>query len=187
MTKRKTALLASVAVALVLGMGIAPAAAYFTDSSTTNGGLPISVEPSTDIHEWYKNGVKHVIISNDADADAPVFVRARVYASDVLDVSTAGSGWTDDIGGWHYYGASEDSLVALNPGDEASELTVSINFPKTTNPDGSLEGYEFGDNYNVIVVYESTPVLYQEDGTAYADWSFTLDNGVDSSNGEGGN
>ena len=182
MTKRRTMLLASVAVALVLGMGISPAAAYFTDSSTANGGLPISVKPSTDIHEWYKNGVKHVIINNDANADAPVFVRARTYASGVLNVSTAGSGWTDAIDGWHYYGASKDSLTALNPGEDANELTVSIDFPKETNPDGSLAGYEFGDNFNVIVVYESTPVLYNAEGNAFADWEFTLDDGSDSAN-----
>ena len=31
--------------------------------------------------------------------------------------------------------------------------------------------------FNVVVVYESTPVRYDEAGNPYADWSMTLDSG----------
>lgn len=27
-----------------------------------------------------------------------------------------------------------------------------------------------GDDLNVVVIYEATPVLYDKDGTPYADW-----------------
>ena len=65
---------------------------------------------------------------------------------------------------------------------DGKALNVHINWPpikSETEPDGAV----FRDNFNVIVVYESTPVLYNADGSAYADWSFTLDNGTS----EGGN
>ena len=51
--KHKTLLLASVAVALVMAMGIAPAWAYFTDSSTATGYVKVGVTPSTDIHDEF--------------------------------------------------------------------------------------------------------------------------------------
>ena len=30
-------------------------------------------------------------------------------------------------------------------------------------------------SFNVVVIYETTPVLYREDGTPYADWSAKVD------------
>ena len=38
-----------------------------------------------------------------------------------------------------------------------------------------------GLTFNVVVIYESTPVLYREDGTPYADWNAVLDSGSSSS------
>ena len=35
--------------------------------------------------------------------------------------------------------------------------------------------------FNVVVIYESTPVMYREDGTPYADWNVVLDNGTSQS------
>ena len=182
MKKRTTTLLAGLAVALVLGMGIAPAWSYFTDSDTTNGGLPIHVTPTTDIHEWYANQTKHVVISNAADATSPVYVRAGVFSSKMLPVTNvSGDGWsakdtgdwTYEIGeGWYYYGTSATDLTPVNPGEEASELQVKFEFPKVKSeeqPDGSV----YGDNYNMIVVYEAVPVQYDTDGNPYADWDIT--------------
>ena len=38
------------------------------------------------------------------------------------------------------------------------------------------DGLEVGDQFNVIVIYESTPVLYDEGGNPLpADWNATLD------------
>lgn len=189
MKKHRYILLASLVVALVLGMGIAPAAAYFTDSSTTNGGLPISVKPGTDIKEWYASSLKEIEISNDQDADAPVFVRARAYSTPEADVET-NQYWFDGGDGWYYYGTSADALTPLAPGESTSRadgkaLNVHINWPEIESED-EPDGAVFGDNFNVIVVYESTPVLYEgvgDEARAYADWSFTLDNGTS----EGGN
>lgn len=165
--KRKTMILAVLAFVLVLGMGIAPGWAYFTARSTANGGLPVYTEPTTDVHEWYKEGVKHVAITNSPEAKTSVYVRARVYTS--LDVEVSGTNWPETpTDGWYVY----DQILA--PGDTTDELNVSITFPKVQSeeqPDGAV----YGDNYNVIVVYESTPVQYDSAGQPFADWSYILD------------
>ena len=172
--KRKTLLLASVAVALVMAMGIAPAWAYFTDSSTVTGAIKIGVTPSTDIHEEYLEGVKYVKVSNAQDASTAVFVRARVFASDILTTEVSGESWNGPDGdGWYVYDG------AVEPGNETSSLDVAIKCPpmkSETAPTGAV----VCDNYNVIVVYEAVPAQYEADGTPVYDWSFILDSGTES-------
>ena len=181
--KRKALLVASLVVALVLGMGIIPAGAYFTDSDTANGGVEVTVTPTTDIQEWIKEGVKHVVISNSEEATTAVYVRVGVFTSLKVDIS--GTGWSGPVGpnwvgpagnGWFVY----DQI--LEPGDKTdNELLVDITFPEVKSdekPDGAVEG----DNANVIVLYESTPVLYDTNGNPYADWSLTANKAP-----EGGN
>ena len=51
-------------------------------------------------------------------------------------------------------------------------LNVAISTPPVQDPD------EWdGATFNVIVIYESTPARWREDGTAYADWTVILDRG----------
>ena len=186
--KLKTKLLASLAVALVLGMCIIPAWAYFTASDEANGGIQVTVTPSTDIHEWVRGSEKHVVITNDEDATAAVFVRVGVFTS--LETKTlegenwagpTGTDWTGPAGlGWFEY-SDADGLIALEPGQETTEFLVDVEFPtikSATQPDGTAE---VGDNANVIVLYESTPVQYDADGNPYADWS------IKANASEGGN
>ena len=171
--KNKTLLLAFVAVALVAAMGIAPAWAYFTDSDTVAGAIPVKVKPKTDIYESYKEGVKHVVVTNDADSSMPVYVRARVYASNVFTLTISGESWTGPTEEWYYY----DGIV--DPGGETTQLDIKVEFPpykSATQPTGA----EFGDNYNVVVMYESTPVQYDAEGNPYADWEYILDEVVES-------
>lgn len=172
--KHKTLLLASVAVALVMAMGIAPAWAYFTDSSTATGAMKVSVTPSTDIHEYYQEGVKHVVVSNADNATTAVFVRAKVFASGVFSTDISGDSWSGPDGeGWYVYGD------AVEPGGETTPLDVAITFPpvkSATAPNGAV----VGDNYNVVVVYEAVPAQYEADGTPIYDWTFILDTGTQS-------
>ena len=177
--KRKAIVAALLASVLMLGAGAVPAWAYFTDNTMATGGLWIS-KPSTDIKEWYAEGVKHLTISNEADSSSPVFVRARVYASAELKTDVAGQGWTGPIGDWYYYGASDTQLTAVDPGNAANELTVAVTTPAAQKPvDWVPKVYEFGENYNVVIVYESVPAAYGADGTV--DWS-----GADSTHTEEG-
>ena len=182
--KKRIWIPALLALALVLAMGIAPTWAYFTATTSALGGLTITIGPSTDIEEEVQIGVKHVVISADEDSE-PVYVRARAYWGDSAGTVTYGDieldqqgtvGWSDDTNwtaggdGWYYYGP------ILNGGESADEFLVSISRIRESKDD-----LIDGENFSVVVVYEATPVQYDEAGQPYADWSITLDNG------EGGN
>lgn len=170
--KRKPLIAAALAVALVLGASIAPAAAYFTDTTQATGTVEIKFGTITEMKEWYAERVKHVTISNDADSDSDVWVRAAVFAPTLsgLECQVAGDGWIAsdmrvsdsdaEAGYWYVY----TSKVA--PGTDAKELTATLTFPKVkseTQPDGSV----YGDNVSVVVVYEYVVADDQPDATTY--------------------
>ena len=154
--RRRIAVLVAL-VALVMCMGVTPALAYFTDSTEASGGPVIGIQPTTHIEEEYADGVKHVTVANDEKSTVAVFVRARAYSAETITVS--GEGWTAE-GDWYVYGE------AVNPGESTAPLDVKITFP---------EGYEIGDNFNVVVVYESTPAKYDENNNPAPDWSLIYD------------
>ena len=171
--KKRIWIPALLALMLVLAMSIAPSMAYFTATTSAVGGLTIRVEPTTDIEEpWIIDGVKHVVISADEDSE-PVYVRARAFWGESAGtVSYAGTGWAPAVpdDGWLYY----DTI--LNGGESAEEFLVTVSRLVEREED-IVEG----ENFNVVVVYEATPVQYDEAGRPYADWSIQLDSG------EGGN
>ena len=152
MMRIRYVLVFALAFALVLGMSIAPASAYFTDQHTANGGLPIEVGPDTGIHEWTKDKTKRVRITNNEDSGVAVFVRVQSdHAKDVLkeDVSV-GDGWVLD-GDWYVY------QHALAIGASTSDITFTYDFGKVGTIDKQPPVIE-GDNYNVVINYEAVPV-----------------------------
>lgn len=164
----KGATLGAAAIALLLAMpSLAPVYAYFTDQSNATGGLIIG-SPTTDIREYYREKIKHVVISNN-EKSVPVFVRARVYAYEEYLKPVTGTNWSGlQPDGWYYYHG------VLDPGDETEELLVEIEFPsrkETIGPDGTVipdTVDHTGENFNVIVVYEAVPVQYGPDGELLA-------------------
>lgn len=164
--KRSSVIAVALASALAIGASIVPAWGYFTDTTMATGGMPITVGTETEMHEWYARSTKHVVVSNSEESATPVYVRARVYSS--LEYTATGENWptVTDADGWYYY------PTIVNPGADTSELTVTITFPVVQSeeqPDGSV----YGDNYNVIVYYESTPAIWNSQANAYdpPDWS----------------
>jgi len=165
--------LAVAASLLVGGMAVSPAWAYFTDSHETEGGIEISVEPSTEITETFDENGKHVTIINTSKT-VPVWVRAKVYASanNVKTSDTSGTNWTfGDDGEWWYWD------YELQPGKTTDPLDVKITFKEAektviTFPDGTTEEFinetHDGENFNVVVVYEAVPV--QGTNPQDADW-----------------
>lgn len=161
--KRSTFLLLVLACVMVLSASIGTAWAYFTTSSTAEGGQTVGLAGShTDITETeVVQMIKHVIVSNVEGA--PVYVRARAFSGSAYDLTYSGDGWADGGDGFWYYGR------ILNAGEQASELLVSIG----NVPDTPAEG----ESFNVVVIYESTPVQHDASGNAYADWNVRLDTG----------
>lgn len=157
-------LLVLLALILIVTLSIGPAFAYFTDSVQTDGAETVVLGSKGEIGEEMDQGpgthIKRVAVTNTGDV--PMFVRAKVFYAPELTVAV--SGWirqgTDPAGGFETAYYLYDGVV--EPGDTASGLTVTITgFPT----DG-----EEGDKLNVVVVYESVPVLYDENGEAVMDW-----------------
>ncbi len=158
--KLKHIILPLLAVALLIGAVIQPAMAYFTTYTRAKGGYTIRQSTTTFIDESFDDWQKTVTIQNKEGK--AVFIRARAFAGSEYTLTYTGENWSDGSDGWYYY--SE----ALPAGTTASALVVSIsNLPKA----------EEGGNFNVAVVYESTPVQYEDDGTTFADWDMILDRG----------
>lgn len=161
--KHKFLLPAALTLALILGVSVQSAMAYFTTYASAEGGYSIALPGSdTDVGEDFSSWQKRVVVSN-AEGSMPVFVRARAFSGDAYTLTYSGEGWAPGEDGYYYYNAM------LAGGEVTAELLVHI--------DGVPTGAQPGDNFNVIVVYETTPVLYDEAGMAYADWSVTLDRG----------
>lgn len=167
--RRKSIFLAALAFALVLGMGITPAGAYFTDQSTANGGLPIIVKPDTEIYEWASGTHKTIVIKN-ADNAAPAFVRVKVETA--ADVTIVGEGWDGpQEGGWYVYKSE------LPAGGETKNLEVDIDFGRITTIE-PITSLKPAQRYtcNVSVIYEQADAKYNADGTPdYGDWHTTRD------------
>lgn len=154
---KKSIILASAALVLTGVVSVGSAMAYFTTYTTASGGVTMDMGftqtvPEEDVDEKGK----HVKITNKGEYDC--FVRVRVFAEVDVDYKP-GEGWefneTDKY--WHY----EKVLPA---GASTSELLVTYTYPKPG------EGEE-PEPFDIVVIQECTPVLYDADGNAYADWT----------------
>ena len=149
----KTALLAA-ALTLTASLSVGSALAYFTSYCTAEGAVAMNMGfTETEIHETVRDG-KHIIIENTGDYDC--FVRVKVFApNDIEFWSETKEGWMkhEDDQYWYY-----NSVLA--PKEKTPELLIKYRQTDGSNP----------DEFNIIVVYETTPVLYDENGNPYADW-----------------
>lgn len=168
----KIALIAVVAMLLLAALmaTVGVTSAYFTTYASAKGSIPIILQEETQITEDLDGNTKVVTIENGENS-RPVFVRVKAFSGSTYPLEFSGSSWVLGDDGYYYYSNADKSLKVLDPGsktDNGNELRVSIQFPKD-----SVDG----DNFNVVVIYETTPVLYNADGTTYADWTVILDNG----------
>ena len=158
--KKRTFCLASAALLLTAGAGTGRAMAYFTTYALASGGgtLVLGI-PQTDITEEVVNGTKQVSLQNIGDYDC--YVRLRVFSADAYPVNyTYSQNWSQGADGYFYYGP------VLTPQETADRFDIEISALKQTPEEDSLLPAEF----NVVVIQEYTPVLYDEEGNPYADW-----------------
>jgi len=142
-----------VALALILTATavIGTASAYFTTHSAASGMTAVSVKPTvTTITETVDPDDMEKIVSITNEEGAPCYVRVQAFASGDMTLGYDGENWSDDGSGYVTYGA------VLEAGETTTELVITIgNVP---------EDAEEGATFNVIVVYESTYVSYDDDG-----------------------
>lgn len=161
--KKRSIVIAVLAVVLVLGGNIGSALAYFTTYAKASGGYTIHLGAQTEIEERVSNWTKHVTVTVE-DGSEPVYVRVKAFAGSqyALTYSDENGNWTLGDDGYYYY------ALPVSGGGSTEELLIQIgNVPE-----------EDVDSFHVAVVYETTPVLYDSNGAPYGDWTVTLDSGT---------
>ena len=155
--KKNRILLTALAAALILALSVGSALAYFTDWTQAEGKQPIHAGDTSRIREGQiEKWIKPITITNTS-ADVSIYVRAKVFST--YDVQCYGDNW-DTVGMGEYTNYSK----VLGPGKDADDIL----YVKVEKPENAKDG----EGFNVIVVYEAVPVLYNEDGTPKApDWT----------------
>ncbi len=167
--KKGSLCLAALAVVLVLGAGVHNIWAYFTTYAQAQGGYVVELGDKTQIKEEFADWTKRVVITSSEDSQ-PVYVRAKVFCESTLverlEYEYPEADWTyNEDDDYFYY------QHILDAKQETSELLIRINLKEEFDPaTGEILENEVGDNFNVVVVYECTPVRYDEAGNPYADW-----------------
>jgi len=175
--KKRTLILAVIAVVLVLSASIGSAVAYFTTYATARGGYVIYLGARTEIEERISNNRKIVQIFNRAQSDEdigkyPVFVRVRAFTDSdgTLDYSAnAGSLWQPrNDGCWYYQKAIYAGTSAHPEGavtDPAFIVDVKVN-----------RALKEGEQLDVVVVYDSVPAVFNADGSPDLDTAWSVGN-----------
>ena len=156
---KKPRIMAAAALALTGTLAVGSAMAYFTTYSTAGGGVKMNMGftetvPKEDVDE---NG-KHITIENTGNYDC--FVRVTAFAPVKLTYNAPDGGWTDRGDGYWYY----DEVLPAKA-KTTKELNIKYTFPS---------GDDKPEEFNIVVIQECTPVLYDEDGNPYADWNHVI-------------
>lgn len=178
---KKNIFLFALSLVLILSASIGTTMSIFTTYAEAKGGHVVHIPTGgTEIQENFSNWTKRVVIQSEPDG-RPVYVRARAFAGDQYeliysnDPETPKDTWkwyegkykdnngVEHTDGYWYY---DDILYS---GEVTTELFIRI--------EGLPEELENGYQFNVVVIYETTPVQYDPAGNPYADWSLVLDRG----------
>lgn len=162
--KNKRILLALLALALAATTVLPAAMAYFTTNARATGSRQLKLGGTTTITETMAEWTKQVTISADTGSQ-PMWVRARAYPAELVDsiLAETADDWESSEDGWWYFttplAKPADNEAAI-PGTvtDTSRLLVKIE-PVKVDEVGQIP-----DAFDVVVVYESAPVLYGEDG-----------------------
>lgn len=175
------AALFALAVVCIAFAGVGAASAYFTTYCQAKGGYTLELGDTTTITEDFVNWTKSVTIQSDAASDEPVYVRVVAYGPSKYPIEYSEPGgatnWSQAADGYYYY---KGNSGILNPGETTPQLDLMIRNVPTSDPSTGAAP-QSGDEFNVVVVYETTPVQYKADGTVVdpeaADWSVKLETG----------
>lgn len=171
MKQKRIIVLSAAALILVSSITIQSAMAYFTTYVSAKGSHVVRMGAQTTITEELSQMTKHISVQN-ASSINDCYVRVKVFCGSQIDINISSeSGLWEQRGndGYWYY-------IPIVPAGTATEiLDAKINVP---------EGYE--ESFNVAVVQECTPVVFDEDGNATADWNANVYSGTDNPGEEEG-
>ena len=150
--------------AMVLSAGVKEASAYFTTYVRAEGGYVIQSGYETEIEEKFYDWTKEITIGSKSGSQ-PVYIRAKAFCGDEYELlySDPYDKWTQKSDGYWYY------KDIVNGGEKTKPLLIKIE----KVPEEVKDNTEF----NVVVIYESTPVRYDKNGNPYEDWSAKTEGG----------
>lgn len=164
----KTACLTAAALVLSAGLTVGSAMAYFTTYTVSDGGVKLHLGAvKTEIGEQVNipEKRKELQLTNTGEFDC--YVRLKAVTGDAYKDGIVYSE-PDDKGNWTPGVSSEGYYYyndILEPGETTTRLDVNFRFPAGEEP----------ADFNVIIIQECTPVLYDKDGNPYADWDVKAD------------
>lgn len=162
---KKTICLAAAAAVLVGSLSVGSALAYFTTYTQAEGGVVLDLGFTQTLpEEKVEDRAKQITIQNTGDYDC--YVRMKALVGDDYTISYSEPGeeekWMPGADGFYYY----SDILAAKSG-VTSRIDVDITFPEPE--DGEAP------DFNVIIIQECTPVLYDNEGIPYADWNKIAD------------
>ncbi|MEZ3485450.1 MAG: hypothetical protein K1W22_02325 [Lachnospiraceae bacterium] len=150
--------MSAAALCMTAALTIESSLAYFTTYVSAGGGGVVNLGSSTVIDEEVEEMTKLITITNPSDR-SDCFVRVKVFSGTEVTATVSGDGnWRRGENDYWYY------TPVLPAGASTTVLNAKINVP---------EGFD-KDNFNVVVVQECTPVVYDEDGNETADWNTVI-------------
>lgn len=156
-SRKKVAVMSALALGMLALVTFPDASAYFTTYVSAGGSQIVYIGSQTEIHEDVVNMTKRVSITNTSQTN-DCFVRVKVFCSSQLPLSYENESglWSEGTEGYWYYGS------ILPAGASTEILNVKI---------GELPADYDRDSFNVIVIQECTPVVYDKEGNPTADWN----------------
>lgn len=169
-------------VAIILTASVGATIAYFTAATTAKASIETSFSEYTSIQQVSKEDIVDWMmpfsVTNDADSHREVYVRAKAFNG-----SKYGMTCSNPVGGAQNWTLHDDDYYYYGPilGVNQSTTTLEV---RMDNYNNALSDAPVGEAFQVGVIYETTPVLYDASGNPYADWSYTLDTGTTAGGGE---
>lgn len=158
--KKASIAMAAAALCMVAGLSIGGTSAYFTTYVSAGGSQTVSLGAQTKIQEEVSDMTKHISVKNTSQME-DCFVRVKLFYGNGLTVtctdrSESGGLWNySEADGYWYY------AQPLAAGASTEILDAKIEVP---------DGFDRAE-FNVVVIQECTPVIYDDNNRPSADWS----------------
>lgn len=180
MKRKKLVLTALAASALVVSMslasGVEDAWAYFTTNTNAAGSHTVSLTAErTEIDENFSflDWTKTLTVTNGEGRE--VYVRAKVFGGGGYPLTISGENWNlNQTDGYYYWTDGGSGILGVSQSTSVLQVKIGNNDIPTEVEDPQ--------SFDVVIVYETTPVQHDAAGNSYADWNLKLDKAE-----EGGN
>lgn len=157
----KVIAMSAAALGMTAALTVESSMAYFTTYVSAGGGGTISLGTSTTITEKVVDMAKRIQIENTSENDC--YVRVKIFAgATVTYEQPSGDNWSEGEDGYWNYNLI---LKGKKSDDETGDMTTELIVKEIGVP----EGFD-GDDFNIVVIHECVPVVYDDAGNPYADW-----------------